>query len=252
MARTRSGNARTVRHGGQGQLLPPLRKHQPQNRRATHAAHQGRTARALRFHVRRSQIGDACLRAGRRRPDHGCLPRVGRGNDGRDGRRHARARPQERRATRTGRPATWSGANSSTAPRAPLPRTAFRCPIRICIATPSPSTPHTIRRRTAGRPGSSSTWCATRAIIRRRSIRRLAEKLAALGYGIERDGNSFKLAGIDRATCDEFSRRSEIIEAEAESALASRLPKANAMLGRCTREAKAENPRAWRSCARLE
>ena len=36
---------------------------------------------------------------------------------------------------------------------------------------------------------------------------RLAEKLAKLGYGIERDGKSFKLAGIDRATCEEFSRR---------------------------------------------
>ena len=44
---------------------------------------------------------------------------------------------------------------------------------------------------------------------------RLAEKLAALGYGIERDGNSFSLAGIDRATTEEFSRRTEIIDAEA-------------------------------------
>lgn len=36
---------------------------------------------------------------------------------------------------------------------------------------------------------------------------RLAGRLAELGYGIERDGRSFRLAGIDRATCATFSRR---------------------------------------------
>jgi conjugative relaxase-like TrwC/TraI family protein len=45
---------------------------------------------------------------------------------------------------------------------------------------------------------------------------RLAQKLADLGYGIERDGNSFKLAGISRETADKFSRRRAIIDAEAE------------------------------------
>jgi hypothetical protein len=45
---------------------------------------------------------------------------------------------------------------------------------------------------------------------------RLASKLKDLGYGIEKDGNSFKLAGIDRATAEKFSRRTAVIEAEAE------------------------------------
>jgi conjugative relaxase-like TrwC/TraI family protein len=68
---------------------------------------------------------------------------------------------------------------------------------------------------------------------------RLAEKLDALGYGIERDGNSFRLAGIDRDTCDEFSRRTAIIEAEARR-LGITNPKALRELGRKTRESKPE------------
>lgn len=45
---------------------------------------------------------------------------------------------------------------------------------------------------------------------------RLAENLADIGYGIERDGNSFKLAGVSRATTDKFSRRRAAIDAEAD------------------------------------
>jgi conjugative relaxase-like TrwC/TraI family protein len=68
----------------------------------------------------------------------------------------------------------------------------------------------------------------------------LASKMAALGYGIERDGNSFfRLAGIDRATCDEFSRRTELIEAEAKR-LRITDAKTKGKLGRWTREAKPE------------
>lgn len=66
---------------------------------------------------------------------------------------------------------------------------------------------------------------------------RFAERLAALGYGIERDGNSFRLAGIDRATCEAFSRRTQLIEAEAKR-LGMTDPKALRELGRRTREAK--------------
>ena len=44
----------------------------------------------------------------------------------------------------------------------------------------------------------------------------LSAKLADLGYKIERDGNSFKLAGISRATTDKYSRRRAAIDAEAE------------------------------------
>jgi conjugative relaxase-like TrwC/TraI family protein len=44
---------------------------------------------------------------------------------------------------------------------------------------------------------------------------RFAERLERLGYGIERDGKSFRLAGIDHATAEIFSRRTEEIEEEA-------------------------------------
>ena len=45
---------------------------------------------------------------------------------------------------------------------------------------------------------------------------RFASKLKALGYGIHKDGKTFRIAGIDKATSDKFSRRTAIIEAEAE------------------------------------
>jgi conjugative relaxase-like TrwC/TraI family protein len=70
---------------------------------------------------------------------------------------------------------------------------------------------------------------------------RFAEKLATLGYGIERDGNSFRLAGIDRATCDEFSRRSEIID-EAAKRMGRDTPEGRRDLGKITRERKAKEP----------
>jgi conjugative relaxase-like TrwC/TraI family protein len=69
----------------------------------------------------------------------------------------------------------------------------------------------------------------------------LSEKLARFGYGIERDGKSFKLAGIDRTTCEEFSRRTRIIDAEARK-LGLTDAKALRELGRRTREAKPETP----------
>ncbi len=70
---------------------------------------------------------------------------------------------------------------------------------------------------------------------------RFAEKLDALGYGIERDGNGFKLSGIDRETCKTFSRRGEIIKAEAER-LGLTTPEAKQILAKKTREAKPDNP----------
>jgi conjugative relaxase-like TrwC/TraI family protein len=69
---------------------------------------------------------------------------------------------------------------------------------------------------------------------------RLAERLADLGYGIERDKNSFRLAGIERETTDKFSRRSSIIEAEAKR-LGITDEKAKEKLGRRTREKKNEH-----------
>jgi conjugative relaxase-like TrwC/TraI family protein len=66
---------------------------------------------------------------------------------------------------------------------------------------------------------------------------RLAGRFVGLGYGIERDGNSFRLAGIERATCEKFSRRTEIIEAEAQR-LGITNAKAKGELGRRTRQRK--------------
>jgi conjugative relaxase-like TrwC/TraI family protein len=68
---------------------------------------------------------------------------------------------------------------------------------------------------------------------------RLAGKLSELGYGIERDGNSFRLAGIGKDLTDRFSRRTEIIEAEAQR-LGVTDPKAKGEVGRRTREKKSE------------
>jgi conjugative relaxase-like TrwC/TraI family protein len=66
---------------------------------------------------------------------------------------------------------------------------------------------------------------------------RLAERLDALGYGIERDGNSFRLAGIDPRVEQIFSRRSEVIEAEAQR-LGITSAKAKGELGARTRKKK--------------
>ena len=70
---------------------------------------------------------------------------------------------------------------------------------------------------------------------------RLASKLKELGYGIEKDGNSFRLAGISKETTDKFSRRTAVIDAEAER-LGITDAASKAQLGRRTREAKNKEP----------
>ncbi len=72
---------------------------------------------------------------------------------------------------------------------------------------------------------------------------RFAFRLKALGYGVEKDGNSFKLAGIDKATSDKFSNRSRVIDAEAEKCGITDA-KAKGKLGRKTREKKSEIPQS--------
>ena len=69
---------------------------------------------------------------------------------------------------------------------------------------------------------------------------RLASKLKDLGYGIERDGTSFRLAGIDRATVEKFSRRSAVIDAEAQR-LGITDEAEKSQLGRKTREKKGKD-----------
>lgn len=72
---------------------------------------------------------------------------------------------------------------------------------------------------------------------------RLAKGLADIGYGIERDGNSFRLAGIDPAVMQRFSRRTEQIEAEAER-LGITDAETKGELGRRTRRQKDKHPRS--------
>jgi conjugative relaxase-like TrwC/TraI family protein len=66
---------------------------------------------------------------------------------------------------------------------------------------------------------------------------RLAGKLKDLGYGIEREGKSFRLAGMDATLTDKFSRRAQLIEEEAaKRGIVDAKQKAG--LGRKTRNAK--------------
>ena len=66
---------------------------------------------------------------------------------------------------------------------------------------------------------------------------RLAGKLTDLGYGVERDGKSFRLLGIDESLTDKFSRRAQLIEEEA-ARRGITDAKRKAELGRRTRNAK--------------
>ena len=66
---------------------------------------------------------------------------------------------------------------------------------------------------------------------------RLSAKLTELGYGIERDGKSFRLRGIDESLTDKFSRRSKVIEEEAAKRNITDA-KRKSELGRKTRNAK--------------
>jgi conjugative relaxase-like TrwC/TraI family protein len=70
---------------------------------------------------------------------------------------------------------------------------------------------------------------------------RFAGKLRELGYGIEKDGTSFRLSGLNRDTVEKFSRRTAIIEAEAER-LGITDASAKSQLGRKTREKKNAAP----------
>jgi len=70
-------------------------------------------------------------------------------------------------------------------------------------------------------------------------LSRLAKKMTALGYAVERDGKSFRIVGIDPALCELFSRRTEIINDKIEE-LGITNPEVKAKVGVWTREAKPE------------
>ena len=69
----------------------------------------------------------------------------------------------------------------------------------------------------------------------------LARRLAALGYGISRQGRFFEIAGIERDLIDRFSQRRDIVEAAAAAEGQGDNPEAKRVLSRLTREKKAEN-----------
>jgi conjugative relaxase-like TrwC/TraI family protein len=72
---------------------------------------------------------------------------------------------------------------------------------------------------------------------------RLASKLKGLGYAIEKDGNSFKFARIDRATVEKFSQRHGVINNEAER-LGTVDPATKAKIARRSREKKNPEPQS--------
>lgn len=69
---------------------------------------------------------------------------------------------------------------------------------------------------------------------------RLAENLQSLGYRIERTAGGWELAGYTREVCEQFSRRTQVIEAFAKSRGITN-PEALGELGAKTREHKLEN-----------
>ena len=66
---------------------------------------------------------------------------------------------------------------------------------------------------------------------------RLASNLKSLGYGIERKGKSYEIAGIDRALIEKFSRRGKYIN-DVAAKLNIENPKSKAKLGATTRLGK--------------
>ncbi len=73
---------------------------------------------------------------------------------------------------------------------------------------------------------------------------RLASKLKDIGYGIEKDGNSFRLAGIERATVEKFSQRHGVIDKEAAKAWRHDDPQSRAKIARRSREKKNPEPQS--------
>jgi conjugative relaxase-like TrwC/TraI family protein len=78
---------------------------------------------------------------------------------------------------------------------------------------------------------------------------RLAHRLKALGYGIEKRGNSFEIAGIDRPTIEKFSQRHGVINNQAER-LGTLDPESKAKIARRSREKKNHEPQSMEELRR--
>jgi conjugative relaxase-like TrwC/TraI family protein len=77
----------------------------------------------------------------------------------------------------------------------------------------------------------------------------LAHGMRELGYQTAKDGNSFKLAGIDRSTIEKFSRRHGVIKDEAEK-LGTLDPESKSRIARRSREAKKKEPQSMEELRR--
>ncbi|MBA4131673.1 MAG: hypothetical protein C0519_09635 [Hyphomicrobium sp.] len=69
----------------------------------------------------------------------------------------------------------------------------------------------------------------------------LAKRLVDLGYGIDRRGRFFEVAGLDRDLLDRFSQRRDVVEKAAVAEGSEDNPQAKRTLSRLTREKKSEN-----------
>lgn len=69
----------------------------------------------------------------------------------------------------------------------------------------------------------------------------LAKRLAEMGYGIDRRGRFFEVAGLDKAMLDRFSQRRDVIEKAAAVEGSQDSHEAKRALSRLTREKKSEN-----------
>ncbi len=98
-----------------------------------------------------------------------------------------------------------------------------------------------ITPRTDGKPSSSAISSATKVITKPHFMPAWPSKLNDLGYGIEKDRNSFALAGISTRDRREFSRRSAVIDAAAEK-LGIEDAAGKSKLGSKTREKKSPEP----------
>jgi conjugative relaxase-like TrwC/TraI family protein len=108
----------------------------------------------------------------------------------------------------------WAGFTHRTT--RPVTDDGISFPIRSSICMPSSSMRPTTPEENKWKAAEFSNLVRDKGYYQAAFHSRLAGKrLSDLGYGIERDGNSFRLAGIDKSTADKFSRRSDQIEAEA-------------------------------------
>ena len=132
--------------------------------------------------------------------------------------------------------AIWLGLSSS------IIRPVRLMASQIWTSTPIASalTPRLMRRNSDGRPCNSGTSSETLHISRAAFHARLAKRLAALGYDIERKGRNWDIGGVSAETKAKFSRRTQVIEEAAEEDGVLR-PEDKEKLATKTREVKQSN-----------